>query len=111
MCVVQCGVMATTEDGRFARVRPDADHPNGGICIKGYSAPEIVHAPDRLLYPMKRTRPKGDPDPGWVRITWEEALGTVTSRLSMIKQNYGAEAVVFGRASRPGARRRTSSSG
>jgi anaerobic selenocysteine-containing dehydrogenase len=34
-----------------------------------------------LQYPMKRARPKGDADPGWVRITWEEALELTASRL------------------------------
>jgi anaerobic selenocysteine-containing dehydrogenase len=103
MCVAQCGVVAVVEDGRFTKVRPDSEHPNGGICIKGYAAPEIVYSPDRLLYPMKRTRPKGDPDPGWVRISWEEALDTVVSRLSEIRVRHGAEAVVFGRSTPAGS--------
>ena len=34
---------------------------------------------------MKRTRPKGDADPGWTEISWEEALDTVASRLLEIK--------------------------
>jgi anaerobic selenocysteine-containing dehydrogenase len=51
MCVAQCGVVAMVEDGRFTKVTPDSGHPNGGICIKGYSAPEIVYSPDRLLHP------------------------------------------------------------
>jgi anaerobic selenocysteine-containing dehydrogenase len=103
MCVAQCGVVAVVDDGRFSRVRPDSDHPNGGICIKGYSAPEIVYSPDRLLHPMKRTRPKGDPDPGWTGISWDEALDTITLRLSEIKQQHGAEAVVFGRSTPDGS--------
>jgi anaerobic selenocysteine-containing dehydrogenase len=85
MCIAQCGVIAVVEDGRFTKVRPDSEHPNGGICIKGSAAPELVYAPDRLKYPMKRTRPKGDADPGWVEISWEEALDTVASRLLQIK--------------------------
>ena len=36
--------------------------------------PELVDHPDRLLHPLRRTRPKGDPDPGWERISWDEAL-------------------------------------
>src|SRR5271170_5604675 len=95
MCVAQCGVVAVVEDGRFTKVRPDSEHPNGGICIKGSAAPEIVYSPDRLRHPMKRTRPKGDADPGWVEISWEEALETVASRLSEIKAQSGPEAVVF----------------
>ena len=60
MCIAQCGVVAIVEDGRFTKVRPDSEHPNGGICIKGSAAPEIVYSPDRLRHPMKRTRPKGE---------------------------------------------------
>jgi anaerobic selenocysteine-containing dehydrogenase len=96
MCVAQCGVVATVEDGRFTKVTPDSEHPNGGICIKGSAAPEIVYSPDRLRHPLKRTRPKGDPDPGWVEISWYEALDTVARRLLGIRERYGAEAVVFG---------------
>jgi len=103
MCVAQCGVVAIVEDGRFARVRPDSKHPNGGICIKGSAAPEIVYAPDRLRHPMKRTRPKGDPDPGWVEISWEEALETLASRLLQIKAQSGPEAVVFACATPSGS--------
>lgn len=95
MCVAQCGVVAVVEDGRFTKVRPDSGHPNGGICVKGAAAPELVYSPDRLKHPMKRTRPKDDPDPGWVEITWEEALDTIASRLLQIKEQSGPEAVAF----------------
>jgi anaerobic selenocysteine-containing dehydrogenase len=103
MCIAQCGVVAMVEDGRFTKVTPDSEHPNGGICIKGYAAPEIVYSPDRLRHPLKRTRPKGDPDPGWAEISWDEALETVASRLLGIREQYGAEAVVFGRATPAGS--------
>ena len=96
MCTSHCGVVATVEGGVFTNVQPDAEHPNGCICVKGTAAPEIVYSPDRLQYPMKRTRPKGDPDPGWVRISWEEAMTLAASRLLDIKARCGAEAVVFG---------------
>jgi anaerobic selenocysteine-containing dehydrogenase len=103
MCVSKCGVVATVEDGQFTKVTPDPEHPNGCICTKGTAAPEIVYAPDRLQYPMKRTRPKGDPVPGWIRISWDEALALVASCLQDIKTQYGAEAVVFGSATPAGS--------
>jgi len=103
MCIAQCGVVAVVEDGRFTKVRPDSAHPNGGICIKGSAAPELVYAQDRLKYPMKRTRPKGDKDPGWVEISWEEALDTVAARLLEIKAQSGPEAVVFACATPAGS--------
>jgi len=95
MCISRCGVIATVENGRLTKVNADPDHPNGCICVKGTAAPEIVYSPDRLRKPLKRTRPKGDPDPGWIPISWEEALSFTASRLSYIKAKHGAEAVVF----------------
>ena len=66
MCISRCGVVATVEDGRLTKVNADPAHPNGCICVKGTAAPEIVYSADRLQYPMKRTKPKGEADPGWV---------------------------------------------
>ena len=77
----RCGVVATVEDGRFVRLEPDADHPNRGICIKGQAAPELVYDPERLRYPLRRTTPKSDPDPGWERVGWDEAMGEIAERL------------------------------
>src|SRR5579864_6934202 len=88
MCTSRCGVVATVEDGKFTRVTPDPEHPNGCICVKGTAAPEIVYSPERLRYPMRRTRPKGDPDPGWVRITWDEAMNLTASHLLEVKAQY-----------------------
>ncbi len=66
LCTAHCATIATVEDGRVTRLDSDHDHPNGGVmCIKGKAAPELVYNPDRLNYPLKRTRPKGDADPGW----------------------------------------------
>jgi anaerobic selenocysteine-containing dehydrogenase len=96
MCISRCGVIASVNDGVLKSVNADPDHPNGCICVKGTAAPEIVYSPDRLRYPMKRTRPKGDKDAGWVRISWDEALATIASRLLEAKSQYGPESVVFG---------------
>ena len=71
-------------------------HPTGkALCAKGRASPELVEATDRLLYPMRRTRPKGDPDPGWQRITWEEALDETATAMRRIAAESGREAVAF----------------
>jgi anaerobic selenocysteine-containing dehydrogenase len=103
MCTSRCGVIATVADGRMTRVNADPAHPNGCICVKGTAAPEIVYSPDRVQFPMLRSRPKGDPNPGWVPITWDQALNLVALRLADIKDNFGAEAVVFSRATTAGS--------
>ena len=100
LCVSRCGAVARLEDGRFVGLDPDPTHPTGSaLCIKGKLAPEIVYAPDRLEHPQKRTRPKGDGDPGWERISWDEALDTIAQRLKTIAAHDGPEAVVFASAS------------
>ena len=74
-------------------------HPTGqALCAKGRAAPELVYHPDRLLHPLKRTRPKGDPDPGWQRISWDEALDLDRrERCGGSPSEHGPESVVFSR--------------
>ena len=96
LCISRCGAVAVIEDGRFVALEPDPSHPTGkALCAKGRAAPELVYHPDRLLYPFKRTRPKGDPDPGWQRISRDEALETIATRLKQIAAQQGPESVVF----------------
>ena len=96
LCTAHCAAIATVIDGKVVRLEGDDDHPNGGVfCLKGKAAPELVYHPDRLNYPLKRTRPKGDADPGWQRVTWDEALGDIASRLTQIRERYGARAVAL----------------
>ena len=97
LCWSRCGCISTVEDGRLVAVEPDPEHPTGkALCGKGRAAPELVHHPDRLLHPLKRTRPKGDADPGWERIGWDEALDTIADTLNRLAKESGSEAVAFG---------------
>src|SRR5207253_6704061 len=90
LCVSRCGCEAVVEDGRLVGIEPDPSHPTGkALCAKGRASPELVEASDRLLYPMRRTRPKGDPDPGWRRITWDEALDETAKAMRRIADERG----------------------
>ncbi|MBP1692739.1 MAG: molybdopterin oxidoreductase [Chloroflexi bacterium] len=96
LCVSRCGSIGVIENERFVALEPDPSHPTGkALCAKGRAAPELVYHPDRLLYPLKRTRPKGDSDPGWHRISWDEALNLTATRLRRIAEEHGPESVVF----------------
>ena len=96
LCVSRCGCTAVLENGRFLSLEPLPSHPTGkAICAKGRAAPELVYHPDRLKYPLKRTRPKGDPDPGWQQISWDEALDLTTVRMRQIADQHGPESVAF----------------
>lgn len=96
LCISHCGCISTVENGVLTKVEPDPNHPTGGnFCIKGKAAPELVNSPDRLLTPVKRTHPKGDPDPGWQAISWEEALNFTAGRMKEAAKGFGPESVAF----------------
>ena len=96
LCIARCGCVAVVEDGRFTRLEPDPSHPTGqALCAKGRAAPELVYHPERLTHPLRRTRPKGDPDPGWQRISWDEALDLTAAAMRRIAERHGPEAVAF----------------
>src|SRR5262245_44935415 len=100
LCVSRCGAIAVVEDGRFVALEPDPSHPTGqALCAKGRAAPELVYHRDRLTHPLKRTRPKGDPDPGWQRIGWDEALDLTAAAMRRIAAAHGPEAFAFNMAS------------
>ena len=97
-CDSACGMRATVQDGviRFLQGLPEDPHSEGRLCAKGTTAAWVKNDPDRLKFPMKRTNPrKGvEEDPGWVRISWTEALDTVAARFSEIRGKYGPEALL-----------------
>lgn len=97
-CKSRCGSVAVVSaDDVLLSVRADPDHPNHAFCVKGAAAPQFVHDPGRLRYPMRRTTPKTAADPGWTRITWDEALTLTADRLRALAARYGPESVVFTR--------------
>jgi hypothetical protein len=69
--------------------------PDRRLDLRQGRLPELVEAADRLLFPLRRTRPKGDADPGWRRIGWDEALDETATALRRIAAESGPEAVAF----------------
>lgn len=80
------------KDGVALRVESNFDiaeeHPGAGrICVKAYGLIQKTYNPHRVRQPMKRTNPlKGrEHDPGFVPISWDEALDTVAEKLGNIR--------------------------
>lgn len=80
------------EDGVATRISSNfdigAEHPGRGrVCVKAYGLIQKTYNPHRIPQPMKRTNPrKGrDQDPGFVPISWEEALETIAAKLRDIR--------------------------
>lgn len=97
-CGSACALKATVKDGVLTFVEGVKEDLQGGgkLCAKGKSAPGYLYDPDRLKYPMKRTNPKKGIgiDPGWVRITWDEALDTATAKLKETIEKNGRDSVL-----------------
>jgi thiosulfate reductase / polysulfide reductase chain A len=102
-CPARCGIDVYTTDGRVHAIYGTADHPisNGKLCPKGPLGTYILYDPDRWRGPMKRTNPnKGrDEDPGFVPISWDEALDTVAARLNNLRDQGESHrfALLYGR--------------
>ena len=92
---VECGVWVTVQDGKAIKVEGDESAPQsrGHCCAKSQSSMHAAYHPDRLRYPVKRTNPKGSDDPGWVRITLDEAFELTGQGLGECVDKYGGQSI------------------
>jgi len=89
-CLGECGILVHREDGILREIKGDPDCPNsrGRICAKGHAGIMNIYDPTRVKTPMKRTNPEKaiGIDPGWVPISWDEAIDMLTEKLSKVKR-------------------------
>ncbi|MBI2369532.1 MAG: molybdopterin-dependent oxidoreductase [Deltaproteobacteria bacterium] len=89
-CYSCCSLLVHRVNGTVVKIEgnPESATNRGRLCARGISGIMTLYNPNRVNVPLKRTNPrKGlDLDPGWVEITWEEALETVAARLKKIRQ-------------------------
>jgi anaerobic selenocysteine-containing dehydrogenase len=118
-CPDACGVLITIEDGRATKIQGDPEHPvtRGFLCAKVAKYLDRVYSPDRVLYPMRRVKPKGatslregpfdcaqgrlagapvapSNESAFERISWDEALDEIAQRLRRIVAEYGPESIL-----------------
>ncbi|MCU0668861.1 MAG: formate dehydrogenase, partial [Myxococcota bacterium] len=77
VCEPACGLVAQVENDELVALRPDREHPitRGFACNKGLAGVAVHRDPDRLDHPLRRN---GD---GFVRASWDDAIGGVATRL------------------------------
>ena len=80
------------EDGVATRIRSNFDasdrHPGGGrVCVKAYGLIQKTYNPHRIRQPMKRTNPRKGRDeaPGFVPVSWDEALDAIAAHMREIR--------------------------
>lgn len=95
-CFDTCMIKSKVVDGRLVQVCGDPDNPYtaGGLCVKTQNYVDYVYREDRILYPMKRTGSKG-PGCTFERISWDEAIQTITGTWKQIIEENGPEAITW----------------
>ncbi|MED3622551.1 molybdopterin oxidoreductase family protein [Neobacillus thermocopriae] len=93
-CPDQCGLLLHKQDGKIVKVEGDPDHPvtRGYICNKVRNMTERIYDQNRLKYPLKRVGPKGAGQ--FSRISWEEAIDTITSHWKKLIATEGPESIL-----------------
>jgi predicted molibdopterin-dependent oxidoreductase YjgC len=90
-CGCGCQMFLEVMDGKLVRTIPckGAQMNEGKLCIKGWNAHEFVHSPDRLTSPLVRKNGKLQ------KASWEEAMETVVTNLSSIRERQGGNSIAF----------------
>jgi assimilatory nitrate reductase catalytic subunit len=86
-CGVGCGVDARLGAERLIAVSGDEQHPAnfGSLCVKGSALAETMGRTGRLLAPRINNQ----------TVDWPTAIDAVASRLSVIREAYGPNAIAF----------------
>ena len=89
----ECGVWVTVQDDKVIKVEGDESnaHSRGHCCAKSQSSMLALYHPDRLRYCMMRTNPKGEDDPGWVRISLADAFDICGAKFAELVTKYGGQ--------------------
>lgn len=93
--MTQCCLDLFVKDGEIIRVEgsKEAPHSHGTLCAKGAATRQYVYSEERVKTPLRRVGERGSGE--FERITWDEALDEVASKLNAVKAEHGAESVVF----------------
>lgn len=95
-CGGRCHLKAHVRGGKVLRITND-DAPDSELrpqlrgCLKGRSLATFFNNPQRLTYPMKRVGKRGEGR--FERISWDEAVELVATRLKSVLNTWGPDAV------------------
>lgn len=88
-CSTRCATRVRVVDGKAVKImgNPLSQVSEGETCPRAHAGLQVLYDPDRVRTPLKRTnssKGKGV-DPGWERISWEQALGEVAGKLKSLR--------------------------
>jgi anaerobic selenocysteine-containing dehydrogenase len=94
-CVSRCPIIGYVEDGKLVKIggQFDSIRTEGTLCAKAQAGVNQVYDPDRVLYPLRRVGARGEGQ--WKRITWDEALDELATRLKKLRDEGRPEQFMF----------------
>ncbi len=91
-CGGSCEMNVHVRGSEIVRIEPDDREGYSRMCAKGHAYRQRIYAPDRLLYPLKRTGARGAGE--FTRISWDEALETIAHEMKRVKTTYGNASIL-----------------
>lgn len=93
-CPDMCSLVVQVENGRVLKVAgdPEQKFTAGFACAKVNRDAELVHSPERLQTPLRRTGPKGSGS--FAPISWDAALDEIEARWKAIIAESGPLALL-----------------
>ncbi len=103
-CEAACGLMAYVDkdSGEIRKLEGNPHHPGsrGKNCAKGPATINQIYDPHRILYPLKRSGPRGSGQ--FERTTWDEVLDTFAAKIRQALQEDRRNEIMY-HVGRPGA--------
>ncbi len=96
-CFGFCHLNVHVHDGKVMKTTraPYNEACYSRICQRGLSHVQRIYDPKRLQYPMRRVDGTERGAGQWERVSWDEALSEIASKIQEIQGKYGESAVAF----------------
>lgn len=97
ICEPECPLVVDVDGaGRAIRLRPDFEHPCGGIaCHKGLSFLDVHNDPDRLNWPLKRQNSRSEARGQFEETDWDTAMAEMGAKMGALRERYGPNSIAF----------------
>jgi len=93
-CGGRCLLKVHVRDDHIWRISTDdGAEPQYRACAKGRAFRQMVDAPERVNFPLKRIGPRGKGR--FERVSWDEALDTVAAKIRLVRETSGSRDIVF----------------
>jgi len=95
MCPSECGLEMKIKNDHVFKIYGNTHcaYNDGTMCAKGASGLQMIYSPYRIKSPMIRVGERGENK--FKKVSWEEALDYIASRLVKFKKEYGPESVIM----------------